>query len=448
MSEPIKRQPDRIYFSKRFYLLGGIISILFISSWLLNISLEIPILVFVCFLLFLFGEAISLFLNKKGITIERLLPERFSNGDFNEVKLTLTNHFPFKATIEIIEEFPEQFEIRNLVFEAITDPKSTKEIYYKLKPTERGSYDFGYSRVFATSPIGLVQRAMARAEEKEVKVYPSFIQMRKYELLAQSNKQSENGSRQLRKIGHSLEFEQIKEYIAGDDIRSINWKATARKNNLMVNHFIDEKSQQVYVAIDKGRLMKMPFNGLTLLDYAINATLVLCNVCLHKQDKFGLLTYANKPGTVVPAQKNAIQLGIILESLYKQTTGFLESDLEKLYLQVRTYIKQRGLLVLFTQFESMGGMKRQLPYLKQLAKHHLLMVIFFENTELVELSNKNTDNLEGIYTKTIAEKFVYEKKMIVKELQQHGILAILTAPEKLTIQVVNKYLELKTKQAI
>jgi uncharacterized protein (DUF58 family) len=272
--------------------------------------------------------------------------------------------------------------------------------------------------------------------------------MRKYALLAQSNRQSENGSRQLRKIGHSLEFEQIKEYIPGDDIRSINWKATARKNNLMVNHFIDEKSQQVYVAIDKGRLMKMPFNGLTLLDYAINATLVLCNVCLHRQDKFGLLTYANKPGTVVAAQKNAIQLGLVLESLYKQTTGFLESDLEKLYLQVRTYVKQRGLLVLFTQFESMGGMKRQLPYLKQLAKHHLLMVVFFENTELVELANKTTHDLEGIYTRTIAEKFVHEKKMIVKELQQHGILAILCAPEKLTIQTVNKYLELKSKQAI
>jgi uncharacterized protein (DUF58 family) len=96
----------------------------------------------------------------------------------------------------------------------------------------------------------------------------------------------------------------------------------------------------------------------------------------------------------------------------------------------------------------MGGMKRQLPYLKQMSKHHLLMVVFFENTELTELASEPVNDMEGIYTKTIAEKFVFEKKMIVKELQQHGILAVLTSPEKLTIQAVNKYLELKSKQAI
>jgi uncharacterized protein (DUF58 family) len=364
------------------------------------------------------------------------------------VDLGLQNHYPFRAGVKIIEEFPEQFEIRENRFGQVLAPLSGHTISYRIKPTERGAYHFGFCHVLATSPIGFVIRRMPRANPTEVKVYPSFIQMRKYALLAQANQQSETGGRQLRKIGHSLEFEQIKEYVHGDDIRSINWKATARKGGLMVNHFVDEKSQQVYVAIDKGRLMKMPFKQLTLLDYAINAGLVLCNVCLHKQDRFGLITFSHKTGTVVPAQKNPVQLNHVLEALYREKTEFLESDFEKLYLQVRTYLKHRGLIVLFTQFESMGGMKRQLPYLKQLAKHHLLMVVFFENTELVHLATEPTDNLEGIYNKTIAEKFVYEKKMIVKELLQHGILAILCAPEKLTIQTVNKYLELKSKQAI
>ena len=216
----------------------------------------------------------------------------------------------------------------------------------------------------------------------------------------------------------------------------------------MVNHFVDERSQQVYVALDKGRLMKMPFNNLTLLDYAINSSLVLCNVCLQRQDKFGLITFSHKPGTVLPAQRNPIQLNHVLEALYRQETDFLESDFEKLYLQVRTYVKHRSLLMLFTQFESMGGMKRQLPYLKQLAKHHLLMVVFFENTELTELARQPVHDLEGIYQKTIAEKFVYEKKLIVRELQQNGIFTVLSAPDKLTIHTVNKYLELKSKQAI
>ena len=389
-----------------------------------------------------------LFTNRRGILGLRVLPERFSNGDNNPILLKLRSFFPFHVTLQIIEELPEQFEIRNNTFDAKLAPYGSFELSYFIKPLERGNYQFGFSQLFITTKLGLVWRRMATAGHSEVKVYPSFVQMRKYALIAQSAQQAEAGNRQLRKIGHSLEFEQIKEYVTGDDIRSLNWKATARKGALMVNHFVDERSQQVYVLLDKGRLMKMPFKELTLLDYAINSTLVLCNVCLHRQDRFGLISFSHKPGSVLMAQRNPVQLNHVLESLYKQETDFLESDFEKLYLQVRMYIKHRSLLVLFTQFESMGGMKRQLPYLKQMSKHHLLMVVFFENTELAELATEPVNDMEGIYTKTIAEKFVFEKKMIVKELQQHGILAVLTSPEKLTIQAVNKYLELKSKQAI
>src|SRR5204863_4089375 len=128
------------------------------------------------------------------------------------------------------------------------------------------------------------------------------------------------------KIGHSMEFEQIKEYVSGDDIRTINWKATARKSSIMVNNYSDEKSQQVYCIIDKGRLMKMPFNNLSLLDYAINSALVLSNVCLQKQDRVGLITFSNKMGTLLAADRKPVQMANILQLLYNQETDFLESD--------------------------------------------------------------------------------------------------------------------------
>jgi uncharacterized protein (DUF58 family) len=448
LSEIVSSSGFNIFFTRRFYMAGGVIVALFILSWVLQWNPELPKIIFASFLLLTLGDLFALFANKRGVSAERILPDRFSNGDFNKVSLLLKNNNSFYTFIKIIEELPPQFEVRNNNFKVRLAPLTSLDFQYSIKPSERGEYLFGFCQLFITSRIGLVCRRIPSANHASVKVYPSFVQMRKYALLAQSAQQAEAGARQLRKIGHSLEFEQIKEYVSGDDIRSLNWKATARKGALMVNHFVDEKSQQVYVLLDKGRLMKMPFKDLTLLDYAINATLVLCNVCLHRQDRFGLITFSHIPGNVVPAQRTPIQLNHILESLYKQQTEFLESDFEKLYLQVRTYVKHRSLLILFTQFESMGGMKRQLPYLKQLAKHHLLMVVFFENTELTELAFTPVNDLEGIYNKTIAEKFVYEKKMIVKELQQQGILAVLSAPEKLTIQAVNKYLELKSKQAI
>jgi len=153
-------------------------------------------------------------------------------------------------------------------------------------------------------------------------------------------------------------------------------------------------------------------------------------------------------GQFLSADRKAGQMNAILESLYKQDTRFMESDYEKLYALVRTRINQRSLLVLFTNFESMAGLERQLPYLRAMAKTHLLLVVFFENTALRELTDHPAQNLQELYQKTIAEKFVYEKRLMVKELRKHGIFAILSAPQDLTINTVNKYLDLKSRQAI
>jgi uncharacterized protein (DUF58 family) len=216
----------------------------------------------------------------------------------------------------------------------------------------------------------------------------------------------------------------------------------------MVNNFTDEKSQQVYCVIDKGRVMKMPFDGLSLLDYAINATLVLSRVALIRQDKAGLLTFSDQIGTFLPAGRKGVQMRNILEILYNQQTRWQETDYERLYALVRTRITQRSLIVLFTNFESLSGLERQMPFIRAIAKKHLLLVVFFENTGLQQVTQTTAEDIEGVYLKTIAEKFAYEKRLIVKELNQHGIATILTAPENLTVQTVNKYLEIKARLAI
>ncbi|MNR05073.1 hypothetical protein D3C85_1210810 [compost metagenome] len=194
--------------------------------------------------------------------------------------------------------------------------------------------------------------------------------------------------------------------------------------------------------------MKMPFEGLSLLDYAINATVALAKVAMLKEDKAGLITVSESIGAVVPADRKSAQLGTIMNVLYKEKTRYLESNLEALYATVRSVVKQRGLLVFFTNFESLSALQRQLPYLKRISKYHLLVVVFFENTELKALSSEPAKDVEGIYHKTIAEKFIYEKKLMVKELNTHGILAILTPPQKLTVNVINQYLALKAQQRI
>ncbi|MCB0450316.1 MAG: DUF58 domain-containing protein, partial [Confluentibacter sp.] len=323
--------------------------------------------------------------------------------------------------------------------------QASKKITYTLRPLQRGEYHFGNLNLYAQSPLSLVSRRFQFGKDAMVPNYPSFLQLKKYMLLAFSNKIFEYGLKKIRRIGHTMEFEQIKHYVQGDDLRNINWKATAKSNQLMVNQYQDERSQPVYSVIDKGRVMKMPFEGLSLLDYAINASLVISNVALKKQDKAGIFSFSRKVENRVVAERRPSQMNIILETLYNLDTDFVESDFSRLYVDIKRHLNQRSLLLLYTNFETLDALHRQLPYLKAIAKNHLLVVIFFENTELQKLTNKMAKNTYAIFEKTIAEKFIYEKKLIVNELQKHGIQSILTPPEHLTINIINKYLEIKAR---
>ncbi len=437
-----------LYLSARFYLAGCLCIALFVISFFIPqmyAPVQILLLVFIALIVV---DYLFLFLLSKPPTAKRITADRFSNGDDNKVEIQVKNNMVFTVDMEVIDELPVQFQKRDWSIIHRFNAGEQKYIFYKLRPVLRGEYNFGCIVIYVQSLLGFLKRRHNIEAEEITPVYPSFLQLRKYELLSKTTIQAEQGNKRMRKIGHSMEFEQIKEYVRGDDVRSVNWKATARRGSLMVNNYTDERSQQVYCIIDKGRLMKMPFGGLTLLDYAINSTLVLSNVCLQKQDRVGLMTFSNKMGSIIAADRKPIQRENILQLLYNQETAFLESDFEMLYLQIRNRIKHRSLIVLYTNFESLSGLNRQLNYLRSIAKHHLLMVVFFENTELHSLSHLDAQNVEEVYIKTIAEKFEFEKRLIVKELKKHGILSILTPPEKLTVNAVNKYLELKARQAI
>jgi uncharacterized protein (DUF58 family) len=444
----IKKYFGDLFVTTRFYgSLVACICLFVVAFYIPGLRALAPIAFFV-FVIFCIADYIFLFFTKKFPFAKRITAERLSNGDENKIELIIKNEFSFPVNADVIDELPQQFQERNWKKHLTLKAKQQRKIQYHLRPLQRGEYYFGNIHLFIASPLGLVCRRFTTAAVETIHIYPAFMQLHKYELLSNATIQHENGSSRLRKIGQSMEFEQIKEYVSGDDIRTLNWKASARKGTLMVNNFMDERSQQVYCIIDKGRLMKMAFAGLTLLDHAINSCLVLSNVCLKKQDRVGVITFSNTLGSVLAADRKPVQKENILQLLYNQTTGFLESDFEMLYTQIRNRIKHRSLLILFTNFESLSGLHRQIDYLRSIASHHLLLVVFFENTELDKLINSHAANIEQVYIKTIAEKFAFEKRLIAKELLKYGILSVITSPQKLTVNIINKYLELKTRQAI
>jgi uncharacterized protein (DUF58 family) len=394
--------------------------------------------------LFIF-DLILVFRFKNGIKARRLLSKKFSNSDDNPVPITLTNNYPFKTFLKIVDELPEQFQKRDFNYETAVEQSGIHNFEYQVKPVERGEYHFGNLNIYVSSVLQIVAKRYRFDASQMVAVYPSYIQMRKYEFLAMSNRLTEFGLKKIRRIGHTMEFEQIKNYVPGDDVRIINWKATAKRAQLMVNQYQDEKSQPIYSIIDLGRVMKMPFEELKLLDYAINSTLAFSNIALLKNDKAGMLAFSKKVDAIVPASNKRTHINVLNEALYNIDTQFTDSDYGYLYATIKRKITHRSLLILYTNFEHISALKRQLPFLKAIAKQHLLVTVFFENTELDELIIENAEDLQSIYHKTIAEKFAYEKRLIVKELENRGVHAILTKPQHLTVNVINKYLEFKAK---
>lgn len=436
-----------LYFSNRWYLLVLGNSLLFLCAYFFPWLYPAACILLGSVILFTLIDYLLLFGKPEGLTAKRLCPAIMSLGDPNEVSMMLQNKYPFTVHLDIIDELPFQLQVRDFMLRTRIPAYSVQQESYSLCPKNRGEYHFGMLRIFAESPLKLLRRRYSSGDTFMAKVYPSFVGLKAFRMRALSDSYP-SGSRKIRKLGHSMEFDQIKEYVSGDHIKSLNWKATARKGTLMMNTFTDTRQQQVCCIIDKGRSMMMPFDGLSLLDYAINATLALSYVALQKQDNAGLITLMENEVEVLAPNRHPRQFRLIRESLYQQETRFLESNFETLQLAVARKLSQRSLLLLFTNFETMAALERQLPYLRQIATRHLLCVVFFENPELNRMSNQKVESVKDIYLQTIASRFDFEKRQIVKELRRHGMLALLTKPKELSSRIVDQYLELKSRQMV
>jgi len=424
------------------------VAVVFVLAHFLGVLFEVARSALVMLGVIVTVDTLLLYRGGYGIRANREPPDELSNGDDNPVRLLVSNDYPFMIRATVIDEAPVQFQMRKAEVVLQIPSGSMRMVRYVVHPVSRGEYGFGDVHVYVRSSLGFVERHFHFGQSSTVRVYPSFLQMRKFALLAASNRLEESGVKKIRRVGHTMEFDHIREYVTGDDVRALNWKATARRGEPMVNQYRDERSQPVNCVIDMGRVMKMPFDGMSLLDYSINASLVLANIALRNEDRAGLIAFSNKISAVLPPRRRGGQLQRFQEALYNLQTDFFESDYATLAAFLRQRVHQRSLLLIFSNFETKSAMHRQLGYLRMMARQHVVVVIFFENTELRHLLATPASDTEGIYVRTIAEKFAFEKREILRELRRYGILSLLTPPDQLTVETLNFYLALKARGAI
>lgn len=436
-----------MYLTRRFYILlavGAIVTglgFLFLPIYYVGcliVAVLAMLVVIDIFRLYAFGH----------LNGSRTVANRLSNGDENLVTITVSSSYHFKIHLKLIDELPWQFQKRDMRQETSIAAGESTDLTYILSPTDRGEYEFGLIRLFASTRIGLVQRRFSCGEPKIVKVYPSFLQLNNIEISFFRNDDNVYGMKKTRRAGNDTDFSQIRDYNPDDEYRHINWKASARRHQLMVNIYEEEKSQHIYNIIDKGRVMQQSYRGITLLDHSINAALALTHIALLKNDNIGLATFDNNPGTFIQASHNRTQRQLILESLYNISTDFDESNFRRLGEHINSHIHKRSLLVLYTNFFSANALRRQLPFFQQISQRHRLLIVFFEDHEQNDYILERMERAEDYYRHVVAEKNSAERRSLITLLGQQGIMALLTDPRHLTADVLNKYIEIKSRNMI
>lgn len=436
-----------LYLGSRFFWVLGAVVVLSVIGFWYPFMYYFAVVLLVGLVLLTTGDIYRLYRSAAGVTAVRQPPEVLSLGDELPVRVMIDNDSDYALGIVITDELPAQLQIRDQRLPLAVPARTKRSVAYRVRPTSRGEYHFGDLNLFLSTDWQLAERRLRIPHAQMVAVYPSIVQMKQFGLRAHAAIPAA-GRRRPRPVSKSYEFDQIKEYVRGDDLRSVNWKATARRGELMVNKYEIERAQRIYCVIDKSRTMLMPFGGLSLLDYAINASLALSNVILKREDRAGLITFSDKLGDVLTADSKPDQLRRIMEALYRQREREGESDYDLLYYATRRFLPGRSLLMLFTNFESKYALDRVLPILRRIARNHSLVVILFENTEIADLLGSPTEDVDAVYLKSTARNYLQERQLMAARLRQNGVNVVLTRPEQLTGAVIDRYLELKGRGGI
>ena len=437
----------KIFFTRRVYIFFGIAIFLFVMAGVWRILLYPALFFSFIWPCILILEWIQLNRYIRGIAGKRIMTDVLHLGDKQDIIYTVENKNNRSLLLSIYDNLPVKLQWRKSIYEGSIKANENLTIPFSITPVERGLYAFGICHVVVSIPWpGFIRMSKIMDQPSEVQVHPSVLQMKKYEMMVVSGVAHQNGIRRVRMIGENDEFEQIRPYAQGDNIKAINWKATARKQELLINTFHDSRSQEVYCIIDKGRTMEMPFHGMSLMDYAINTTLTFSNIVLRKFDKAGLITFADQIDDTIPASSQGHQLNRISDVLYNQSTDFKESDFQFLYAFLRKNIRRRSILFLFTNFEDPYEVERNIMYLRLMNKYHLLIIICFINEEIEKIITRETKDKTEIYQNVLAMDTLHKREAFLQNLTGFGIQLVMVRPKDLSIAVINKYLEIKSKR--
>lgn len=379
------------------------------------------------------------------IEITRDCDEKLSLGARNLVRIRLRNpsHGRFLALVR--DEYPEGLTTDGNEMTLEIAPRSERDCGYHVFPPRRGDFEFGDIYLRLGGPLGLVVRQKQYPMKRQVKVYPNLLDIRRYDIGLKRSRALQAGQRVTRMRGRGTDFESLREYTPDDEFRAVDWKASARRGKLITRQYQEEKSQNVVLALDCGRVMGPVVSDLTRLDHAINAAMMLAHVAASRGDKVGLLAFGDEIGTFAPPRAGKSQTLGLLRQAYNLKEASGDSDYARAFGFLSRRWTRRSLIVIFTDLVDPESSKPLITQIGSLARKHLCLCVAMADPALRAAVTGEIAEAADAFTAAAARQALQARRRAAAQLARTGAIVLDVEPEKFTPAVVDAYLNIKAQ---
>ncbi len=371
-----------------------------------------------------------------------------SLGKPQNVEISVINSTTGKQFVEIQDDLPECFEASPPRFKTMLRPRSESSFRYRYLSSQRGPFAMRCVFLKLRSLLGLWDGYYELPCSSDINVYPDMQQISQYELLARTNRLSLVGVRRCRKVGQENEFERLRDYTQDDNFKHIDWRSTARRQKLTVRDYQSNQSQRVVFMIDCGRMMTNTTSGLSMLDHALNAVLMLSYVALKQGDSVGMICFSDEIHSYTPPRNGVNQINRLLHASFDRQPQFVESNYQKAFLYLRRNCLKRSLVVLVTNVIDEINSFQIRQHLTSLTHHHLTLGALLRDRALFDPIERYESEPDLVYDAAAASQILSWRHQVISDIRRSGVLAIDAFPDELTAQLINQYLDIKSRSLL
>jgi uncharacterized protein (DUF58 family) len=381
----------------------------------------------------------------ESLRVTRAFDSVLSVRAWNKIRVRVENDGIEPASLILRDEPPAPFAGERKEFPLSIPPGDFREVEYTVRPVERGTENFQGTFVRFKCPFGLAYKQFHLPTEQPVRIYPNILALKEFDLLRQRGRLKEIGIRRSRMRGQGSEFDSLRQYTDGDDFRTIDWKATARKGEVIVRQFQQERNQVVIVCIDIGRTMLSEIDGVRKLDHVLDSLLMLANAASIAGDLIGLIVFADNVRRFLPPKKGHAQIALFIEACHDLVAEPLESDFAGAMAYLTRRWSRRSLLVTFTDCEEPERARTLLKSYIPVTRSHIALLCRISDPKLEVLERQTVGTVREMYSKTAASVLTQERKDALSILSSAGVHVLDAEPQELAAKLVNFYFSVKER---